>query len=89
MPTISAFYGILILMFYGDDEQHHAPHIHVQYNEFSASVSIDTGEVLAGEIPRKQLRLVQAWVELRREELYADWKLATQHQTLLRIKPLD
>jgi Domain of unknown function (DUF4160) len=27
-------------------------------------------------LPRKQLRLVQAWIELHRDELMADWELA-------------
>jgi len=30
MPTISMFFGILVSIFYGDNEQHHAPHIHVR-----------------------------------------------------------
>lgn len=32
--------------------------------------------MLAGELPRKQLRLVQAWIELHRDELMADWEIA-------------
>jgi len=31
MPTISMFYGILVLMFFRDNRQHHMPHIHVRY----------------------------------------------------------
>ena len=30
MPTISMFYGILILMFFRDTRQHHRPHIHAR-----------------------------------------------------------
>ncbi|MBL8497251.1 DUF4160 domain-containing protein [Nitrosomonas sp. JL21] len=32
--------------------------------------------MIAGELLRKQLRLVQAWIELHRDELVADWELA-------------
>jgi hypothetical protein len=32
MPTISMFYGILILMFFRDNRRHHLPHIHARYN---------------------------------------------------------
>ncbi len=28
MPTISMFYGILVLMFFRDNRRHHLPHIH-------------------------------------------------------------
>lgn len=48
------------------------PHIHARYGEFEATVGILDGEIIIGELPRKQLRLVQAWIELRRDELAAD-----------------
>ena len=63
MPVISMFYGIVVRM-YGLDTQHHnLPHLHAQYAEFEASISLESGEILAGALPRKQLRLVQAWIE--------------------------
>lgn len=71
-----------------DNRHHHLPHIHARYAEFEASIGIDDGDVLAGELPRKQLRLVQAWIELRRDELLADWTLAATGQTPYKIDPL-
>lgn len=88
MPIISMFYGIIIRMFLIDNTQHHLPHIHAKYAEFEASISIDEGEVLAGELPRKQLRLVQAWIELHRDELMADWDLAAGGENPYKIDPL-
>ncbi|HWH84909.1 MAG TPA: DUF4160 domain-containing protein [Burkholderiaceae bacterium] len=58
MPTISSFYGILIRMYFFDAEQHHLPHIHAQYQGQQAQFAIDSGEVLAGALPRAQTRLV-------------------------------
>ena len=43
-----------------DNRHHNLPHIHAKYAEFEASISIADGEILVGELPRKQLRLVQA-----------------------------
>ena len=60
MPTISMFYGIIIQMMFNDNDRHHKPHIHVKYGEYRATISID-GELLAGSIPVKQLKLVLAW----------------------------
>jgi hypothetical protein len=37
MPTISAFYGILMQMFFKD---HAPPHFHVKYGEFKAVIDI-------------------------------------------------
>lgn len=64
------------------------PHINARYAEFEAAVGISDGEILAGELPRKQLRLVQAWIELHRDELIADWELALNGETPYKIAPL-
>ena len=48
MPTISMFYGILVSIFFEDNERHHLPHIHARYQGMKASVSIEDGAVLAG-----------------------------------------
>lgn len=72
-----------------DDNQHHnLPHIHAKYAEFEASIGIEDGEILAGDLPRKQLRLVQAWIELHRDELVADWELAASGENPYKIDPL-
>jgi hypothetical protein len=88
MPTISMFYGIVIYLYFYDDERHKAPHIHAKYQGQDASVSIVDGEVLAGDIPQAKLRLVQAWIEIHRESLMADWELAVNGQTPFPIDPL-
>lgn len=88
MPIISMFYGIIIRMYFLDDQHHGEPHIHARYAEYEASIRIDDGEVLAGQLPRKQLRLVQAWIKLRRDELMADWDLAVAGENLYKIDPL-
>jgi hypothetical protein len=88
MPVISMFYGIIIRLYLLDNQQHGVPHIHARYAEFEASIAIEDGEILAGQLPRKQLRLVQAWIELHRDELRADWALASMGEKPFRIEPL-
>lgn len=88
MPIISMFYGIIIRMYLIDKQQHNSPHIHAKYAEVEASISIDSGEFIAGELPRKQLRLVQARIELHRDELMADWELAANGENPYKIAPL-
>ena len=58
MPTISMFYGIIVLMFYRDNDRHHLPHIHVRYQGANASLSIKDGIILDGTLPPKQLKMV-------------------------------
>lgn len=88
MPTISMFYGILVAMYVLDTEKHHMSHIHVRYNEFKAVLAIPEGEVLEGSLPARQMKLVQALIELHREDLMADWILASSGQTPFKIEPL-
>jgi hypothetical protein len=49
MAIISMFFGIIVSMYYLDNRQHHAPHIHVKYQEQEAVISIPEGELLQGE----------------------------------------
>ncbi len=89
MPTISMFYGILVTLLYEDNNRHHLPYFHVRYQDSKASIAIEDGRVLAGSLPPKQLKLVEAWVELHRDELLADWELAVNGEEPFRIAPLQ
>ncbi len=74
-------------MIFKDDSQHHKPHIHVYYNEYEASVGID-GELIAGSMPVKQLKLVQAWLVIHEDELYEAWNNAVRGMPFGKIEPL-
>jgi uncharacterized protein DUF4160 len=88
LPIISMFYGIIVRMYYADNQQHHIPHIHVEYGGRRAVFSIRDGELLAGNFPKSKTRLVDAWIEIHREELEADWKLAVNNEEVFKIDPL-
>jgi len=88
MPSISMFYGIVIYLYFYDDERHKQPHIHAKYQGDEASFSIIDGAILAGSIPPAKGKLVEAWIEIHRESLMADWELAVNGQTPFPIDPL-
>ena len=83
------FYGILVTLFFAESERCHLPHFHVRYQGAKASIAIEDGRVLAGNLPPKQLKLVEAWVELHRDELGADWELVINGEEPFRIAPLQ
>jgi len=87
MPTLSMFYGIIIRMYYAPKE-HNPPHIHVYYQEFVSVINIHTFELLQGELPSKQLKLVFAWIEIHKEELIANWVLCQNGEKPFSIEPL-
>ena len=72
MPELSRFFGIIIRM-YWERSEHHLPHFHAYYGEHVAVIGLDPIEVLAGELPRRQMRLVEAWAELHQFELAEAW----------------
>jgi len=85
-PHISAFYGIVIYMYWRD---HPPPHFHAIYAEHEAEVSIDPLEIIDGSLPRRARRLVLEWARQHREELIANWERARTDQPLIPIEPLD
>jgi hypothetical protein len=68
----------------------HAPaHFHAQYSGDEASFTVDTLEILEGELPRRVVALVLEWAALHRAELKNNWEMARQGETLEPIAPLD
>lgn len=87
MPVISQFYGIVVQMFFKEDGQHHMPHIHIMYNEYNSVYDFNANK-LEGEIPKKQAKLVEAWITLHSEELYSLWNLMKNGEDYFKIEPL-
>ncbi|WP_133511676.1 DUF4160 domain-containing protein [Candidatus Thiosymbion oneisti] len=88
MAVISMFYGIIISMYFFDNQKHKIPHIHVRYQDEEAVFSIIDAELIAGSIKTNKKRLVQAWIEIHKDELMADWELAVNGQEIFKIDPL-
>lgn len=62
---------------------------HVYYNEYKASVDIRMCEIIDGNLPRRQQKLVLAWVELHQEELMADLNLIMNVENPFKIQLLQ
>ena len=88
MPLISTFYGILIYMFKELQSPHSKPHIHAVFSGEKLSIAFD-GEILAGNLPRKQQKLVEAWVALHEDELNASWIVLNENGEVIKIKGLE
>lgn len=86
MPTISAFYGILIQMFWRD---HAPPHFHALYAEHEAQIDIRTLEIIEGELPNRALALVLEWAAQHRGALMENWNLCEAMERPNKIPPLE
>ncbi len=85
MPEISRFLGIIISMYY---DEHNPPHFHAKYGNYEIVVEIKSG-IVKGQFPKRAMRAVLEWLDLHKEELLQDWKLALQDQPLNKIEPLE
>lgn len=59
MPNVDNINGIKINIYNGD---HRPPHIHAIYNEYEVLLIIETGDIYAGDLPTKQLKLAIDWL---------------------------
>lgn len=89
MPEISRFFGIIIRMFAEPEARHHVPHFHAHYQGCVAVFGVEPVVLLAGELPRRQQRFVEAWAEMHQDELLADWRRLEQGQKPEPIVPLQ
>jgi hypothetical protein len=87
MPTLSMFFGIIIRMYYAPNE-HHPAHIHAYFQEYKASIKILDGELLNGTLPSRQLKFVLAWIEIHKDELFANWELCQNGEKPFKVEPL-
>ena len=67
---------------------HHVAHLHAYWQDEVAVVSMDPVDVIAGSLPTRQRRLVEAWAELHQRELLDDWNRLQQGQPPMPIEPL-
>jgi hypothetical protein len=88
MAEISRFFGIVIHMFPERGSPHHRPHIHAKYQEFRVVLGLDTIEVLAGQLPRRQQRLLKGCAELHQDELVSAWHIAISGASPPSVEPL-
>ena len=68
-------------------DEHNPPHFHASYQGNQATFDMD-GNILDGDFPDRQKKLVAAWAVLHKDELLANWELAREDQSLFRIDPL-
>ena len=86
MPELSRFFGIVIGIFH---REHGRPHFHAVYGGSKAVIDIESGEVIAGKLPKRAFALVAEWHAEHKAELMDNWERARQHRTLKKIAPLE
>ena len=87
MPTLSMFFGIIVFMYNEKGGKHSLPHIHAEYQDNEIVVDLE-GNVLDGSFPKGKLKLLLAWIEIHKDDLFANWKLLSEGKEYFKIEPL-
>jgi hypothetical protein len=79
VPRIASFEGLVVKLYFND---HPPPHVHIYAGRIgrpgirAARVSIETGEVIDGQLALAKVATVRGWATRHRETLRADWQRA-------------
>ena len=84
MPTISTFYGIIIMM-HLTRKEHNPPHTHAYYGEHEAIFGIQDGKVLFGTFPKEGTKLVRQFIFKYKDELLIMWET----EVYKKLPPID
>ena len=87
MPVLCMFYGIIVRMYREVGGKHNTPHIHAEYSGQEIVVALE-GTILEGKFPKSQMKLLDAWMEIHKDDLAANWKLLSNGEQFFRIDPL-
>lgn len=73
MPILSRFHGIVVRMYFQQVE-HNPPHIHALYGDDMVAIDVQTGDIMEGSFPSKQLSMLRQWVEINKAALVRMWE---------------
>jgi len=87
MPRVSEFFGIVIYMYWFDQQRHHAPHLHARVAGEEAVFTLD-GNCLDGDLGPRATRLIVEWCQERQAELAEAWAAAVAGKEIPWVAPL-
>lgn len=87
MPRISEFFGIVISMYWFDQQKHRMPHFHARFAGDEAVFDLH-GRCIDGDIGPRAGRLVAEWCREHEHDLQVAWEAAAHGREIPWIAPL-
>ncbi len=88
LKLVAAFYGVMIGFSAARTQRDVAPFIFALCDGADAALDVVTGKLLFGQLPANKRLLVNAWIEIHREELVASWNAGRLTGEFLKLDPL-
>jgi hypothetical protein len=83
------FFGIIIYLYFFDNQEHHLPHLHAEYGETEGIFLINDAEWIEGDLPAKQRKLVTAGLKLTRKNSWQIGNLSFPDVVYLKLTHLS
>jgi Domain of unknown function (DUF4160) len=77
MPTLTTIDSLTIHIYARNE--HNPPHIHVKHKDQEVKIAIQNGQILAGEIPPKKLKVALRWLSENKEKCLLTWNTLNPH----------
>ncbi|MEN3372628.1 DUF4160 domain-containing protein [Dechloromonas sp. ZS-1] len=88
LKMISVFFGILVAFSASKQQRDKAPFIIAMWQGNDVAIDIASNDVIWGQLPANKLLLVNAWVEIHRDELLASWYAGCLTGEFFKLDPL-
>lgn len=88
LRMISAYHGIIVALPMPKTKKPTAPFLLAMYEGLEAGFDIAANKPIFGELPRNKQMLVNAWIELHKEELMANWHAGRLSGEFFKLDPL-
>lgn len=88
MPRISEFFGIVIHMYWFDQQRHKLPHFHARYGGREAVFDLE-GNRIEGDLGSRAHRLIAEWAQERAGDIGASWQCAASGKEIPWVSPLQ
>lgn len=60
---------------YFSQSEHGIPHFHAMYGEYNGVFSIETLEMMVGDLPKRSQRLIREWASQYQNDLLQMWQM--------------
>jgi integrase len=88
IKLISAYYGVTVAFTATPSKKEVSPFIVALCEGANTGIDVASNKVIFGQIPQRKQLLVNAWVEIHREELIASWNAGRMTGEYFRLDPL-
>jgi hypothetical protein len=85
MEKISEFMNMEVYMHFN---KYMSPFIILHYGNMRALITIETIELVSGNVPNRQVKIAMGWIALHQHELMEAWDMMIAGLELVQIAPL-